>query len=843
MPASPDDMLYFVFEGMPMGWTWAMLFCQSAMEAATLQATPSDGAGHGGLIVDGAPAPRLAPGWPIGAVYVDNAFLLGYSAADCAAALSRHRKALSAAELEYHEVCPPSRRLVFIGVEVDLAARVVRNTASRAWRLHSATQALLDIGGCSEKAMQVYMGHVVHAFGLNPLALSRLRDCYRFIGDARPGFKRFGPEVAYELRIVLGLVFVAGVARLDAPWCGVAFCGDASSKGYALAASGPGPDAVRAEGQFLERWRFKAVERDFDEPGPRLRPRAHIAHAGFGSQLLSSMGAPAPRSRTDYKRVRYEMEDREVVGRVPAPSPQLLRADVWHLLVRGAWKFPAAIHVKEARVDLMGLRRLCRCTAAHGCRVLSLTDNLSAACAFDRGRSRDRGLAALVCQAAAYCLGCEMRWCQRYVRSADNPTDDDSRAADRGELLAGQSQLGDEREWRRITSRHLVSACAPPKPSPDQSLLCGRGAPVPNPTLPPPPTSSKSRSIFQGAGSRPKGMHTIPQKAPRLPFRRKFFLELFLVLAAFRGLFVSVGVESSQVSIPGMAAAMICPILLFLGKCVGGSARGVFSGCTSRPLAPSGPLPPTMRDGMSGLVDRPSSAASPSLSCLILVASLGLWRIPGVAACFRSLRSRSLGLGATFLLCVVIFVSLEHTFRSPRAFSDLFVVCRAWLSTVKVGIGTIDCRAQPTAHGRHRWPRHILRSSAAPWRGLVCGVHLLAAAGLLLTMGRVICANGTLVWEDSTPASPVIQSRHCRSVPEGPSEPGLLALAVGSQSPGVGCRDAIGRRRACRARVREIRGATRPKRHYLKGRSVQPSTLARYEKCSQLLIVFVPLGG
>ena len=205
---------------------------------------------------------------------------------------------------------------------------------------------------------------------------------------------------------------------------------------------------------------------------------------------------------------------------------------------------------------------------------------------------------------------------------------------------------------------------------------------------------------------------------------------------------------------------------------------------------------------------------------------------------FRSLRSRSLGLGATFLLCVVIFVSLEHTFRSPRAFSDLFVVCRAWLSTVKVGIGTIDCRAQPTAHGRHRWPRHILRSSAAPWRGLVCGVHLLAAAGLLLTMGRVICANGTLVWEDLTPASPVIQSRHCRSAPAGPSEPGLLALAVGSQSPGVGCRDAIGRRRACRARVREIRGATRPKRHYLKGRSVQPSTLARYEKCSQLLIVF-----
>ena len=60
-------------------------------------------------------------------------------------------------------------------------------------------------------------------------------------------------------------------------------------------------------------------------------------------------------------------------------------------------------------------------------------------------------------------------------------------------------------------------------------------------------------------------------------------------------------------------------------------------------------------------------------------------------------------------------------------------------------------------------------------------------------------------------------------------------LAVGSHLPGDGCRNALRARRACRARVRELRCAARPKRHYLKSRSVQPATLERYAKAAKQL--------
>eukprot|EP00973_Karenia_brevis_P082945 11501599-Karenia_brevis.AAC.1 len=43
----PIEMLFFVFEGMPMGWSWALYFCQSAMCDACSDAVPTDEFGRG----------------------------------------------------------------------------------------------------------------------------------------------------------------------------------------------------------------------------------------------------------------------------------------------------------------------------------------------------------------------------------------------------------------------------------------------------------------------------------------------------------------------------------------------------------------------------------------------------------------------------------------------------------------------------------------------------------------------------------------------------------------------------------------------------------------------------
>lgn len=109
----------------------------------------------------------------------------------------------------------------------------------------------------------------------------------------------------------------------------------------------------------------------------------------------------------------------------------------WSLVVRGAWSREGVIHNLEGRVALMGLRRVCRSSKAHGHRVLSLTDNMAVAMPFDRGRSRDFGLNVLAARAAAYQLACNIVWIIRYIRSEANATHHDSRAADRGEVPPG----------------------------------------------------------------------------------------------------------------------------------------------------------------------------------------------------------------------------------------------------------------------------------------------------------------------------------------------------------------------------------------------------------------------
>ena len=64
----------------------------------------------------------------------------------------------------------------------------------------------------------------------------------------------------------------------------------------------------------------------------------------------------------------------------------------WHTVNEGNFKLKEAIHMKEGRATLMGLRRAVAGTAGHGHRFLSFTDNMSGLLAFDRGRSRSYDL-------------------------------------------------------------------------------------------------------------------------------------------------------------------------------------------------------------------------------------------------------------------------------------------------------------------------------------------------------------------------------------------------------------------------------------------------------------------
>ncbi|CAK0884216.1 unnamed protein product [Prorocentrum cordatum] len=167
----------------------------------------------------------------------------------------------------------------------------------------------------------------------------------------------------------------------------------------------------------------------------------------------------------------------------------------------------APIHVLGGRATLLGLRRATRSVAAHGCRVLSIGDNLSSMMAFEKGRCANPVLRQLACQAAARQLATGTQHYRRYSESKRNPTDHDSRAADRFEFAPGQTQRGAARDLGDFIS-------LPPTP---QAPPAGPAAAVGTGELPCPPGPPAG----QGAGP-----HLLGGR-PRSRAKARCILELY----------------------------------------------------------------------------------------------------------------------------------------------------------------------------------------------------------------------------------------------------------------------------------------------------------------------------
>ena len=121
----PDTELYWVSEATPMGWSWAHYFAQEALAEpvrlclASLARSGGEGPRvplppsirYGGLLEDRRPAPLLAHARPLGAVYVDNALIVGATAPDTRDAVAAIRRELDKVGLVVgdHSAEPPRR--------------------------------------------------------------------------------------------------------------------------------------------------------------------------------------------------------------------------------------------------------------------------------------------------------------------------------------------------------------------------------------------------------------------------------------------------------------------------------------------------------------------------------------------------------------------------------------------------------------------------------------------------------------------------------------------------------------------------------------------------------------
>ena len=448
-----DEKVCACFCGMAMGWSWSLYL---ANEAVVHQASLAGGGGQEDVIRDKTPPPFVQAHKPAVGVYVDNVQIFGGDVGQASRRMDGIANRFSELGIPY-EVDEVDGKLEVesLGMRFDFNGRVAATPKpSKTWRLWLATRQLMSRGKIHGRAMQIWLGHVTHHFALAKSCMACLSACYRFAEDHKHHRSQVWPSVRKEMRQVLSLLFLVEY-DLSASTCPEVHLGDSADYGYSLMVTSASHEDIRAELRYKERWRF--IVSDEPLPGEPVPLPDHVETEGkCDVQQFHHLGStfePGVAQQTTYgQQLKKKMFDPawiEWVSRkqrnmaVPVPRPQ--RSMVhgpgipaisqkwdspsrWKLLVARRWDRPQEhINVKEAKVVLMGLRRICRTTKNLGQVCLSLSDNLVSCLAFEKGRSSSGTLNGVLRRATAYVMAGRLQWRLRHIPTDRNAADEASR--------------------------------------------------------------------------------------------------------------------------------------------------------------------------------------------------------------------------------------------------------------------------------------------------------------------------------------------------------------------------------------------------------------------------------
>ncbi|CAK0801165.1 unnamed protein product, partial [Prorocentrum cordatum] len=288
MVAATDDVvLYPCMRAMCMGWFWALFFAQEAVSAMTSRALRPCSTLEPAMVREHLPAPDLNESGVMGSVYVDNITVLGKTAAVAREASAALRDEAERCGLpitwSYPDVVT---HLETVGIELDLKQGRLRNKASRVWRFDLATRALLARGKMRGEHMEVWLGHAVSLLMLARPGYAALSAVYRFAEEAWGARTVLPSEVRQEMRIVVGLVWLAEV-DLAAPYVPHVYASDSADHGYGLMYKRASLGDLRSAFRWKEKWSFKQHLR-----GPRvgLVPPTDVADmGGYGDVIDRSL--------------------------------------------------------------------------------------------------------------------------------------------------------------------------------------------------------------------------------------------------------------------------------------------------------------------------------------------------------------------------------------------------------------------------------------------------------------------------------------------------------------------------------------------------------------------------
>ncbi|CAK0900205.1 unnamed protein product [Prorocentrum cordatum] len=259
-----EEAAWPCFCGVPMGLTWALFICHSALTDAMVESfvrvMRCDRAlAEAQLLRDGRPAPRLAKGKPIAAPCVDNGNLLCFDREDAGISYESMVAALSerGVTLRDNVECDPN--LDMVGFELQGAMFSRRQQRSRFWRLRHALRQLKLRPGCAGEVMHIVLVHLVNFFMLARLALSVLAKLCVFSSENFGRLRRFDSRARGEL-VTCRRLLVLVRSRLRPHHYTTAFCSDASTGGYAIHLGDFEGRELRDVCRRRERWRFADAE-------------------------------------------------------------------------------------------------------------------------------------------------------------------------------------------------------------------------------------------------------------------------------------------------------------------------------------------------------------------------------------------------------------------------------------------------------------------------------------------------------------------------------------------------------------------------------------------------------
>ena len=236
---SPAERLWPAFEGLVMGWSWALYLCHSSLTAAMIEATTAfmgtadrdEVVTH--LMRDRCPGPVLRKGVVLLAPYVDNANAILFDFEDGQRFYDLMLNSLRRRGFILKELVPPTDTLDMVGVIFHGKSRQFRHRPVRFWKLYFGIHDLLSHKGATGETVRALAGHLVNFFMLDRAAFSVLTEVYRFSYKNLGSWALLPAGLRAELRVAAGIMLLA-THDADRPGLNHYFCSDASTKGYAV---------------------------------------------------------------------------------------------------------------------------------------------------------------------------------------------------------------------------------------------------------------------------------------------------------------------------------------------------------------------------------------------------------------------------------------------------------------------------------------------------------------------------------------------------------------------------------------------------------------------------------